>query len=582
MAGAIQLLPRPHALKFVRASKLPYRIQRQSSGAVSPGDFSDLEALYREAPEYFNFARDVLDNWSQKEKDGRRPSSPALWWVGDQGEEVQWGFEELGFLSRKAAEVLSQACGLRKGDRVIVILPRVPEWWLITVGCIRAGIVFIPATVLLTAEDIQYRLQISKAKCIITNDVVVPLVDSVASECPLLERRMLVSKGGSREGWLNFHALLEAASDEHQPVQTKSQDPMTIYFSSGTTGYPKMVEHSCSSLGIGLIASARYWMKLTPSDTMWGLTDTGWVKFAYSSLFSPWMVGATIFSHGMLQFKPTVVLNSLAKYPVTTFCGTPTIFRMLLQHDVSRYNFKSLTACLSGGEPINPEVIRQWKAQTGVDIYEGYGQTETTLVCFRSKEMKFKPGYIGKPCPPFQIQIIDEDCNQLPPGKEGDIAIRIKPKRPLGLFSGYVDDPEKTASTERGDFYITGDRGIMDKDGYIQFVSRADDIILSAGYRIGPYEVEHALSGHPAVAESAVVSSPDPVRGEVVKAFIILSPAYQSHDKEQLTLELQKYVKEVTAPYKYPRKIEFVQNLPKTISGKVQRKVLRKKEWEKV
>ncbi|XP_062999545.1 acyl-coenzyme A synthetase ACSM3, mitochondrial-like [Elgaria multicarinata webbii] len=582
MAGAIKLLTRCPTLKLVNASKLTCGIQTQGFSGFSPGDSSNSEILHKDIPEHFNFAKDVLDKWSQKEKDGKRPSNPALWWVGDKGEEVQWSFEELGFLSRKTANVLSQACNLRKGDRLIVILPRIPEWWLISVGCIRAGIVFIPATILLTAEDILYRLQISKAKCIITNEDLAPFVDAVASDCHLLESRMLVSQGGgSREGWLNFHDLLEAAVAEHQAVKTKTQDPMTIYFTSGTTGYPKMVEHSCGNLGIGLTEAGRQWMNLTPSDMMWGLSDTGWVKFAFGSLYAPWNLGASVFVHGMRQFDPTAVLNCLAKYPVATFCGTPTIFRMLLQHNVSRYKFKSLTTCLSGGEPTNPDVQEQWKAQTGLDIYEGYGQTETTLVCFTSKKMKFKPGFMGKPSTSFQVQIIDENCNQLPPGEEGDIAIRIKPKRPLGLFSGYVDDPEKTASTERGDFYLTGDRGFMDKDGYIQFISRADDIILSSGYRIGPFEVEHALDGHPAVAESAVVSSPDPIRGEVVKAFIILSPAYQSHDKEKLIRELQEHVKKVTAPYKYPRKIEFVQHLPKTISGKVQRKMLRKKEWQK-
>ncbi|XP_053132732.1 acyl-coenzyme A synthetase ACSM3, mitochondrial-like isoform X2 [Hemicordylus capensis] len=533
--------------------RLPYGIKSQTcSGFPWPG-FADSEALFKDVPEHFNFAVDVLDKWSQRDKDGRRPPNPALWWVGDQGDEVRWTFEELGFFSRKAANVLSQACKLSKGDRVLIMLPRVPEWWLITVGCMRAGIVFIPATILLTAKDILYRLQTSKAKCIITNDAMAPLVDSVGSSGPLLKSRMLVSKG-SREGWLDFHNLLKAASDEHQPVKTKSQDPMTIYFTSGTTGNPKMVEHSCSSLGIGLTFGARFWMEINPTDVMWGLSDPGWVKFAFSALYCPWIQGSCIFAHGMLQFDPTAVLKLLAKYPVTTFCGTPTIFRMLLQHNVSRYQFKSLRNCQSGGEPTNLEVLEQWKLQTGLEIHEGYGQTET---------------------------IIDEHCNRLPPGKEGDIAVRIKPTRPLGLFLGYVDDPEKTAATEHGDFYLTGDRGIMDGDGYIRFVGRADDIILSSGYRIGPYEVEHALTEHPAVAESAVVSSPDPIRGEVVKAFIILSHAYQLHDKAKLITELQDHVKKVTAPYKYPRKIEFVQHLPKTISGKIQRKELRKKEWEK-
>nr|XP_056722583.1 acyl-coenzyme A synthetase ACSM3, mitochondrial-like [Euleptes europaea] len=573
--GSMKLLTRLPVLGSFGASGVPYRT-RSCSGVASAG-FTDY-AFLRDAPEHFNFASDVLDEWSQKEKDGKRPSKPALWWISGKGEEVRWSFEELGVLSRKAANVLSGPCDLHKGDRVIVILPRTPEWWIVTVGCMRAGIVFLPATVLLTAKDVLYRLQASKAKSVVTNDALAPLVDSVVSDCHFLKSRILIS-GSRREGWLHFHDLLKAASDKHQPVKTRGRDPMTIYFTSGTTGYPKMVEHSCCSLGLGLAVAGRDWMGLDPEGMMWGLSDTGWVKFVFGSVFASWTQGSCVFAHGKMQFEPTTVLNTLAHYPVTTFCGTPTIFRMLLQHNVSSYHFKSLKFCLSGGEPMNPETMEEWKAQTGLDIQEGYGQTETTMLCATLTGMKVKPGFMGKPSPPFDVQIIDEHGNRLPSGEEGDIAVRIKPNRPLGLFTGYVDDPEKTASTEHGDFYITGDRGLADEEGYIRFIARADDIILSSGYRIGPFEVENALAEHPAVGDSAVVSSPDPIRGEVVKAFIVLSPAYQSHDKEKLILELQEHVRKVTAPYKYPRKIEFVQQLPKTITGKTQRKLLRKKEW---
>uniref|UniRef100_A0A670YP56 medium-chain acyl-CoA ligase n=1 Tax=Pseudonaja textilis TaxID=8673 RepID=A0A670YP56_PSETE len=513
-------------------------------------------------------------------QEGKRPPNPAFWWVREKGEEVKWTFEELSYLSRKAANVLSEACNLCKGNRLLMILPRVPEWWLLSLACIRTGVVFIPATILLTAPDILYRLQQSKVSCIVANEATAPLVDAVGSECSWLKTRILVSKSHKREGWLNFHDLLQAASDQHQPVQTKCLDPMTIYFTSGTMGYPKMVQHSHGSLGFGLASVAREWMDLTSSDIIWGLSDPGWIKFAIGSFYSPWSQGSCIFQHGFLQFDPKVVLESLAKYPVTTFCGTPTIFRMLLQHNPSRYTFKSLHTCLGGGEPCNLDVLKEWKEETGFDIGEGYGQTESSLLCSSRKGLKIKPGFIGKPLSGVDVRIIDENNNCLPPGEEGDIAVKIKPRRPVGLFSGYVNDPEKTAATERGDYYITGDRGLMDEDGYVQFIARADDIILSSGYRIGPFEVEYALMKHPAVAEAAVVSSPDPIRGEVVKAFIILTPAYQSQDQEKLSLELQGHVKKMTAPYKYPRKIEFVQDLPKTISGKIKKRLLRKKEWE--
>ncbi|XP_043350251.1 acyl-coenzyme A synthetase ACSM3, mitochondrial-like isoform X2 [Dermochelys coriacea] len=526
--------------------KSPCRFFSKHCQGFAPQNISGNESpsIYKELPEHFNFASDVLDKWSQMEKNGERASSiPALWWVGDQGNEVRWGFEELGFLSRKAANVLSDACGLKKEDRVIVMLPRIPEWWLITVGCMRTGIIYIPATIQLTANDILYRLQASKAKCIITNDTLAPAVDSVVSKCQFLKTRLMVSEG-SRDGWMDFKELLKAARGDHDTVKTKSQEAMTVYFTSGTTGYPKMVEHSHSSFGIGMTSTGRLWLDLNPSDILWGLSDPGWVKFAYGS-FSSWIQGACIFTHSMLQFEATTVLNCLSRFPITSFCGTPTVYRMLVQHDLTSYKFKSLKHCLSGGEPLNPEVMEKWKSKTGMDIYEGYGQTETVLICSVCKGMKIKPGAMGKATPPYDVQ----------------------------------DDPEKTAASERGDFYITGDRGIVDEDGYFWFVGRADDIILSSGYRIGPFEVESALMEHPAVTEAAVVSSPDPTRGEVVKAFVILSPDFASHDPEKLTKELQEHVKKVTAPYKYPRKVEFVQQLPKTISGKIQRKELRNKEW---
>uniref|UniRef100_A0A8C3I1V8 medium-chain acyl-CoA ligase n=1 Tax=Chrysemys picta bellii TaxID=8478 RepID=A0A8C3I1V8_CHRPI len=527
--------------------KSPCRFFSKHCRGFAPQNISGYESpsLYKELPEHFNFASDVLDKWSQMEKNGERASSiPALWWVGDQGNEVRWGFEELGFLSRKAANVLSDACGLKKGDRVIVMLPRIPEWWSITVGCIRTGIIYIPATTQLTANDIFYRLQASKAKCIITNDTLAPAVDSVVSKCQFLKIRLMVSEG-RRDGWLDFKELLKAAPGDHDPVKTKSQEAMTIYFTSGTTGYPKMVEHSHSSFGIGMTSTGRFWLDLNPSDILWGLSDPGWVKFVYGSFFSPWIQGACVFTYSMLQFEATTVLNCLSRFPITSFCGTPTVYRMLVQHDLTSYKFKSLKHCLSGGEPLNPEVMEKWKSKTGMDIYEGYGQTETVLILSVCKGMKIKPGAMGKVSPSYDVQ----------------------------------DEPEKTAASERGDFYITGDRGIMDEDGYFWFVGRADDIILSSGYRIGPFEVENALMEHPAVAEAAVVSSPDPIRGEVVKAFVILSPDFASPDPEKLTKELQEHVKKVTAPYKYPRKVEFVQQLPKTISGKIRRKDLRNKEW---
>ncbi|XP_074179219.1 acyl-coenzyme A synthetase ACSM3, mitochondrial isoform X1 [Rhinolophus sinicus] len=571
----------------------------------TPQNFSNYESMKQafklEVPEYFNFAKDVLDKWTNMEKAGKKPSNPAFWWINGTGEEVRWSFEELGSLSRKLANVLTEACGLQRGDRVIVILPRVPEWWLANVACLRTGTVFIPGTTQLTQKDILYRLRSSQAKCVITDQSVAPAVDAVASQCENLRSKLLVSQH-PREGWGDLKELMKHACNSHTCVKTKHNETMAIYFTSGTSGSPKMTGHTHSSFGLGLSINGRFWLDLTPSDVMWNTSDTGWAKSAWSSVFSPWTQGACVFAHYLPRFEPTTILQArrrlakvqgdqeftscklqtLSTFPITVFCSAPTAYRMLVQNDLLSYKFKSLQHCVSAGEPINPEVTEQWRIGTGLDIYEGYGQTETVLICGNFKGMKIKPGSMGKPSPAFDVKILDGSGNVLPPGQEGDIGLRVLPDRPLGLFTHYVDNPTKTASTLRGNFYLTGDRGYRDEDGYFWFVARSDDIILSSGYRIGPFEVESALIEHPAVAESAVVSSPDAIRGEVVKAFIVLNPDYKLHDQERLKKEIQEHVKKTTAPYKYPRKVEFVQELPKTISGKIKRNELRKKEWETI
>ncbi|KAJ7305831.1 hypothetical protein JRQ81_010197 [Phrynocephalus forsythii] len=506
--------------------------KRHLASLVTTSYYEAINWGEQEVPEYFNFASDVLDEWAVVEKNGKRPRNPAFWWVNGHDEEVKWSFEELSFLSQKAANVLSGHCGLKRGDRILTILPRIPEWWLLTVACMRAG------TSQLTIKDIAYRLQASKAKCIVVNDTLAPGIDSIAAECKSLRTKLIVSDRG-REGWLNFKDLLQEAPADVKCVKTKSQEPMLIYFTSGSTGSPKMVEHTHCSFGIGFTASGRHWMNLSPSDIFWNTSDTGWVKSAWSSVFAPWILGSCVFVHHLPRFEPEVILSTLASYPITTFCTAPTAYRMLVQHDATSYKFKSLKHCVTGGEPLNPEVFELWKRQTGLDIYEGYGQTETVTICSNIKGMKIKPGSLGKASPPYDVQILDALGNIQPPGEEGDIAIRIKPKRPFCMFTSYLDNPPKTKASERGGFYITGDRATKDEDGYIWFIGRSDDVINSAGYRIGPFEVESALIEHPAVVESAVVSSPDPVRGEV----------------------------------------EFVQELPKTPAGKIQRSVLRKREW---
>ncbi|NXD29336.1 ACSM4 synthetase, partial [Spelaeornis formosus] len=577
----MKLLFKLQSLKLLWTLKPPNRTFHRHPRLLSSNVYSQYECIRQgkqEIPKYFNFASDVLDKWSDIEKAGKRPSKPALWWINGKGEEVKWSFEELGLLSRQVANVLTKECGLQKGDRLILILPRIPEWWLVNVACMRAGIVIIPGTSQLSAKDILYRLQASKATCIITTDELAPAVDSVASQCQLLKTKLVVSKG-SREGWLNFTELYQKQSADHSCIKTLIQDPMIIFFTSGTTGSPKMTQHSQGSLGFRPLLSERYWLDLTPSDMIWNTADTGWILTSIASFFDPWVFGSCIFIHNLPQTDPAVILNTLCRFPIDVLVGAPTLFRMLVQNNLSKYKFMNLKYCMSGGEPLNPEVMEQWKSQTGLDIHEVYGQTETGIICSVFKGMKIKPGSMGKAAPLYDVQIIDKNANILPPEQQGEIAIRSKPIRPLGFFSEYLDNPKKTAESERGDFYVTGDRGTVDEEGYFQFIGRDDDIIISSGYRIGPFEVESALIEHPAVVETAVVSSPDPLRGEVVKAFVVLSPAFSSTDLKSLIHDLQDHVKKTTAPYKYPRKVEFVKELPKTVTGKIKRNELRDKEW---
>ncbi|MCL6611379.1 MAG: AMP-binding protein [Peptococcaceae bacterium] len=532
-------------------------------------DYDKTYAEFKlEVPEYFNFARDVLDKWAED------PDKLGMWWIDDYGHEVKKTFRELCDDSRKVCNMLAGQ-GVKRGDVVIVILPRLIEWWVINIACLRMGAVISPGTTQLTAKDIKYRFEASDAVCIITDNAIAPRVDEVIGQCPTVKTRIII--GESREGWLNYADLFAAAPDRFETANTRSDDNAILYFTSGTTGYPKMTVHTHASYPIGHKITGQFWLDLRPDDLHWNLSDTGWAKAAWSSFFGPWNTGAAIFVHHSSRFDTKRTLEILSKYPITTMCGAPTNYRMLVLEDLKAYKYPTLRHCVGAGEPLNPEVIEVWKEATGLTIRDGYGQTETVLLAgsFPCIEPRF--GSMGKPSPGFDIQVIDEEGNILPPNREGDIAIRVKPERPVGLFKEYWKNPEKTASVYRGDWYITGDRAYRDDDGYLWFVGRADDVILAAGYRIGPFEVESALLEHEAVAESAVVSSPDEIRGEVVKAFIVLAPGYQPSDG--LVKELQEHVKKVTAPYKYPRKIEFVDSLPKTVSGKIRRVELREREW---
>ncbi|XP_008068156.1 LOW QUALITY PROTEIN: acyl-coenzyme A synthetase ACSM1, mitochondrial-like [Carlito syrichta] len=577
----MQLLMRLRVLCGIHKSShsfhsAPWQLRCQSLSGHGVLRWNDYDT-----PEEFNFASDVLDYWAQMEKEGKRGPNPAFWWVNNQGDEVKWSFREMTDLTRRVANVLTQTCGLQPGDGLALILPRVPEWWMVSVGCIRTGIIFMPGTTLLKAKDILYRLQVSKAKSIVTTDILAPEVDSVASECPALKTKLLVSDH-SRKGWLDFRTLVKSASSVHTCTKSKTMDPMAIFFTSGTTGFPKMAKHSHGLALHSCLPSSRKLLQLKKSDVFWCLSDSGWILAVLGSLLEPWAAGSTVFIHHLPQFDPKVIVQTFFKYPITHCLAAPSVFRMILHQDFTSIRFPTLEHCCTGGEALLPEEHEQWKKRTGILLHEAYGQSETGISCGVSRGMKIKLGSLGKPIPPYNIQIIDDKGNILPPNTEGNIGIRIKPTRPIGLFLCYEDNPEKTAEVECGDFYNTGDRASMDEEGYIWFLGRGDDVINASGYRIGPAEVESALAEHPAVAESAVVGSPDPIRGEVVKAFVVLAPGFLSHDQDQLTKELQQHVKSVTAPYKYPRKVEFVSELPKTITGKIRHGELRKKEFGQV
>ena len=524
-----------------------------------------------ESPEYFNFGFDVIDKFAED------ASLQMMLWAGDNAPDRRFTYADFRDRSNQVANALN-SLGLTKNDHVMIVMSRVPEWWESMIGMMKAGIVAVPGTTQLTEKDIRHRLEASHIKCVITDSDNAPKFDGAIKGICGIESLILVD--GDREGWLNYESIVSKAAttiDVKNKVKTHKDDPLLLYFTSGTTGAPKMTLHS-HSYPIGHTVTGRFWLDLRPGDLHWNLSDTGWAKAAWSSMFGPLITGATIFVHNTKgKYSANLTLDLLSRYGVTSFCAPPTAYRLLVVEDLTKYNLGALRSCVGAGEPLNPEVIDIWKNQTGLQIRDGYGQTETVLIVgnFPVDDAPVKPGSMGRPAPGFSIDVIDENGVPMPPNKEGDIAVRVKPERPIGLYREYWGNPGATEATYRGDWYITGDRAFKDEDGYFWFVGRADDVIISSGYRIGPFEVESALIEHPAVLESAVVAKPDPVRGEIVKAFVVLKPGFEASD--ELAKELQDFVKNLTAPYKYPREIEFEKELPKTVSGKIRRVELRQK-----
>jgi acetyl-CoA synthetase/medium-chain acyl-CoA synthetase len=518
--------------------------------------------LMSESSGHFNFARDVVEHWARQ-----TPGAPALWWVDDAGREQQFTFQQLATKARCAAHVFAGA-GLRRGDRALVVLPRVPQWWIAMLGLIRLGAVPIPGTTLLTARDLRYRIGAADVRALVTNR------EGMAKASDFAGIRFLV--GGDEAACIDFDASIDRADPGFDPPPTLAQEPGIIYFTSGTTGYPKMVLHTQASYGLGHRATGELWLDLRPGDVHWNMSDTGWAKAAWSSFFGPWHMGACVFAFDARgKFEAKAALDTLQRYPITTWCAPPTALRLIVREDLSKWKFPHLRHCVSAGEPLNPEVIETWQSATGLMIYDGYGQTESIVIVanIRSRGREVRIGSMGHPTPGYDVEVIGPDLMPLPAGQEGEVAVRVHPHRPLGLFQEYWKNPAENAARFRGDWYLTGDVAKRDADGYFWFVGRSDDVIKSAGYRIGPFEVESALVEHPSVLEAAVVGMPDETRGQIVKAFVVLCK--DATASESLKHELQEHCKRVTAPYKYPREIEFVIDLPKTISGKIRRVELR-------
>lgn len=526
--------------------------------------------FHLDLPPLFNAARDVVDAWADRD-----PSRIALLTVGRDGRETgRYTFTDLARRSNRVANFL-RAYGVQKGDRVFVMLPRIVEWYDVMLGCCKLGAIPLPGTTLLTERDIAYRAAKADASVVITDPDGAEKVDAVRSTCESLRTCIVV--GSTRSSWLSFEQEITRASDAApDATPTRAEDPLLIYFTSGTEAYPKMVLHTHASYGIAHEITARFWQDLGPSDLHCTLADTGWAKAAWGMLFGQWRMGAALLlwdSRGKPDYE--LMMHVITHHHVSSFCAPPTVYRALVCLDLAPYDWSSLRHCTAAGEPLNPEVIKIWRAETGRAIYDGYGQTETVNVVANYRCMPLKSGSMGKPTPGFDVHITDADGSILAPGEEGHLAIRVRPDRPLGLFKEYWRDPDATARAMRGDWYFTGDRAMVDDEGYFWFVGRGDDIIISAAYRIGPFEVESALLEHPAVAEAAVVGKPHAERGHVVKAFVVLAPGFM--ESPELASELQEHTKRVTAPYKYPREIEFVSTLPKTVSGKIRRVELRQR-----
>lgn len=546
---------------------------------VSRTDFESYEDFQENfkilVPENFNFAYDIVDAYARDS-----PEKIAIVWCDDYGEEKIFTFKDMKYYSDKAANFFVKH-GITKGDYVMLTLKSRYEFWFCILGLHKLGAIAVPATHMLKTRDIVYRIKKAGLKmivCISENDVP-EQVDEAHMECGDVPLKKAMVGGKAREGWIDFRKELEKASPVFErptgEAATKNDDICLAYFSSGTSGFPKMVEHD-NTYSLGHIVTAKYWQKVEDDGLHYTVADSGWGKCVWGKLYGQWIAGCAVFVYDYDRFEAKNMLEKASKYGVTTFCAPPTIYRFLIKEDMTHYNFSTLKYAVVAGEPLNPEVFNRFLQFTGIKLMEGFGQTETVVAIGTFPWMEPKPGSIGKPTPGYKIELMDRDDRLCEVGEEGEIVVNTKEGKPVGLFAHYGKDPKKTEESWHDGYYHTGDMAWMDEDGYFWFVGRADDIIKTSGYKVGPFEVESALIQHPAVLECAITGVPDPVRGQVIKATIVLTKDYTPSDA--LKKELQKHVKDVTAPYKYPRVVEFVPELPKTISGKIRRVEIRDKD----
>ncbi len=524
-------------------------------------------------PERFNFGYDIVDAWAEKE-----PAKPALLWTNDKGEHHQYSFADIKHYSDQTASYF-QSLGIGRGDMVMLILKRRVEFWFSIVALHKLGATVIPATHLLTKKDIVYRCNAADIKAIVCagEEVITKHIIEALPDCPTVKE--LISVGPDvPQGFKDFQTGIASAAPFVKPtVVNDNEDISLMYFTSGTTGEPKMVAHDFT-YPLGHIVTAAYWHNLTENSLHLTIADTGWGKAVWGKLYGQWIVGANVFVYDHEKFTPGDILKKIEDFQVTSLCAPPTIFRFLIHEDLTKYNLSSLQYCTIAGEALNPAVYESFKELTGIKLMEGFGQTETTLTIATMPWMEPKPGSMGLPNPQYDVDLIDGEGRSVEAGEQGEIVIRTDKSKPLGLFKEYYRDAARTHEAWHDNIYYTGDVAWKDEDGYLWFVGRTDDVIKSSGYRIGPFEVESALMTHPAVIECAITGVPDEIRGQVVKATIVLAAAYQGQGNHALIKELQDHVKKVTAPYKYPRVIEFVEELPKTISGKIRRVEIRKND----